>query len=350
MSPPHRDVHAELRAWLVSDEVVGPAGALHAWYDADTDERAFAYPEITGYALTHLTGLADASRPEREVARRATDWLVGRVEAGNLAARDGWENDGIYYFDLAIMANGLFNAAAAFESAEPAHAAEILIDVLVTEIERTGHLPAIPAGQPTGRSGWSVTGRAHMGKALQALAHAGVHGDARVMNAAQAVRDATMSEQQPDGRFRTDERDEVTMLHPHLYAVEGLWCYASATADASAADRARTAAEWVWRHQLPSGGLPRYVGTSGGDPGPEQLDLTAQAVRAAHLTGTTSPAARRATERLLALTVDRGSGRRALPYQPDAPEHHLNTWTTLFAVQALDLVATDATMSWRRLV
>ena len=49
---------AALRRWLASGEPQSPSGAFYAWVEED-GSPSFEYPEITGYALTHLAGLAD---------------------------------------------------------------------------------------------------------------------------------------------------------------------------------------------------------------------------------------------------------------------------------------------------
>ena len=346
-----------LRSWLADGEILGPDGAMHAWYDAESGERSFPYPEITGYALTHYASRAEPTGAELTAAEAATAWLLRRIEAGNLAARDGWESGGVYYFDLAMIANGLLAIADRRSLPAAREGADRLVALMVAEIDRCGQLPALPTGQVTRRTGWSVTGRAHMGKAVQCLLHAAhaTPGESRadLDRATAAVVAQTLAEQQPDGRFRTDADDEVTMLHPHLYAVEGLWCHARATGDSRTADAARAGAQWVWRHQLPTGGLPRFVATGrgqgAGDP-PEQLDLTAQAVRAAALTGVEPDAAARAADRLVGVVVDRGGSRAALPYQPESTTRHLNAWVTLFAVQALELASGTSVPDWQLLV
>jgi hypothetical protein len=139
------------------------------------------------------------------------------------------------------------------------------------------------------------------------------------------------------------------MLHPHLYTVEGLWMWGIARGDAAALDRARRATAWAWRHQLPSGGLPRYVSiTRGEEPVPEQFDVTAQAIRAAVMLGYEPSGLKRAIQRLLEVAV-RDAGGAALPYQLGAG--HLNAWASMFGGQALQLVEDGpSAMSWEQLV
>ena len=70
--------------------------------------------------------------------------------------------------------------------------------------------------------------------------------------------------------------------------------WGSATGDQDSIDRARAAVQWVWTHQLHTGGLPRAFAR----PEPiEQLDVTSQAVRMALLLGVRTPGVDRAIER-----------------------------------------------------
>jgi hypothetical protein len=354
MTPLMPAVIHSLRQWLAGPEAVGSDGAYVAWYDADVGEMAFTYPEITGYALTHLAALPDPTDAERARSIRAVEWLSARWRDGDHSARSGWDDDRTYFFDLAMQANGLLLSGVRLDLPDALDVAGDIVSALAEQVRRHGALPAIPPNGPSPRTGWSTQGVAHLAKGVQCLLHARVTIPDRVGtldDVIPAVVAQALDVQRPDGRFVTDPADEVTMLHPHLYAVDGLWCHAQATGDQASARAAQAGAAWVWQHQLPSGGLPRHVPPAGpGVPGPEQLDLTAQAVRAAYLTGTHLAAAERAAERLTDLAVPRAAGSAALPYQPGSGRLHLNTWVTLFAGQALGLASGGHPVSWQELV
>lgn len=342
-----------LRRWLEAGEIVSPSGAYYAWYDLSSEEPSFEYPEITGYALTHLASQPDITAGERATAARAAAWLVSRWRDGDRSARSGWDDGRVYYFDLAMEANGLLLAGSRFDMPDASDIGREIVEALCAEVEGSGYLPALPGGFSGSRRGWSTEGVPHMGKALQCALHARVlfpgTGDA-LQELVDALVIQTVKHQDFDGRFVTDPSDEVTMLHPHLYAVEGLWCHAQATGSVTSAEAAAAGAAWVWAHQLPSGGLPRYVEVAaGGAQPPEQLDLTAQAVRAAFLTNTNESDAARAAQRLVELAVPRANGASALSYQPLSGDSHLNAWVTLFAVQALR-VASGEPLAWQELV
>jgi hypothetical protein len=329
---------------MASGECQSPSGAFYAWVDAETGEPAFEYPEITGYALTHFSAGDDPA--EKDAGARAADWLLERLgSGGDMSARAGWDNEAIYNFDLGMISTGLLAFGRLHGEARWIERGEALARDIAAQIEPDGRLRSI-AGEnaTTDRSAWSTEGGAHVIKLAQCVLAAGDRdAAARLIATAAAI-------QRPDGRFVTHPSDNETMLHPHLYATEGLWCFAEATGDADAHDRARHGAEWAFAHQLGSGGLPRYVATASGDPGPEQFDLTAQAVRMALLTGLRDDRVERAAARLSDCAVGE-DGKLALPYQPELKPNHRNAWVTMFGAQALSLMAPNAPkLRWELLV
>src|SRR5207302_5239339 len=78
-----------------------------AWVELASGEKAYDYAEITGYALTHLAAREELSDDETDVGRRAAEWLTARVRQRRLAARDGWDGDAVYLFDLGMISAGL---------------------------------------------------------------------------------------------------------------------------------------------------------------------------------------------------------------------------------------------------
>jgi hypothetical protein len=303
-------------------------------------EKAYDYAEITGYALTHLAARDELTDDEADVGRRAAEWLTARVRQRRLAARDGWDGDAVYLFDLGMISAGLQSFGGRLDEQRYVDAGLELVELI--EAELAGGIVAVSSRGPRSeRTNWSTHGVVHLAKLAQSLLLAGREEPARrLIDAARAV-------QGPDGHMPTDSESTVTMLHPHLYGAEGLWMWGSAMGDQDAIDRARANVQWVWTHQLQTGGLPRAFGR----PEPiEQLDVTSQAVRMALLLGVHTPAVDRAIERLLEVARER-DGMLAMPYQPGSPDVHLNTWVTMFASQALALAGPGAKpLRWDQLV
>jgi UDP-N-acetylglucosamine 2-epimerase (non-hydrolysing) len=329
-----------LSRWISSGACQSSSGAWAAWVEMASGEKAYDYAEITGYALTHLAANAGLDDDGVAVGRHAAEWLVSRVQQRRLAARDGWDGDAVYLFDLGMISAGLQSFGRRVAEDRYVAAGVELVDLLERELA-DGISPVSSHGPRSERTNWSTLGVVHLAKLAQCCLLA----DRR--EPAQKLIDAARAVQGPDGHMPTDPESTVTMLHPHLYGAEGLWMWGSATGDQDAIDRARANVQWVWTHQLSTGGLPRAFGR----PEPiEQLDVTSQAVRMALLLGVRTPAVDRAIERLLEVARER-EGMLALPYQPGSPDVHLNTWVTMFASQALALAVPGAEpLRWNELV
>jgi hypothetical protein len=343
---------AGLRTWLSSGACQSPSGAFVAWCDLTARSRSYDYPEITGYALTFLAGQTSLSERECAVGQKAADWLTARVRAGALAARDGWDTNAIYLFDLGMIASGLLSFGRRMEVERYLETGLQLANFLRRETSSTKSIsPVSRHGPRSRRVSWSSRGVAHLAKLAQALLLADeVEGQADGSGSARLI--GTVERlQAADGRIQTDEEGAATMLHPHLYAAEGLWIWGSATGDRDALERAKTAVEWVWTQQLRDGGLPRSAPRRReAGPALEQSDVTAQAVRLALMLGLRSAACDRAVTRLIELARNHDAG-LAVAYQPGSPDQHLNTWATLFAAQALAAATPKVgAISWRQLV
>lgn len=349
----NRALFDSLRVWLASGDCQSEHGAFYAWKDATTGIPAFEYPEITGYALTHFARREDLTAQERAAGERASDWLLDRLGAGNFSARAKWDSDAIYNFDLGMIATGLITfGTRVAEERYIAFGCEIA-EQLRAQIESATGFSSIDPRQPTssGRSGWSVDGYAHLLKCIQCILLAAHHRVAGMDNAARTLLALVTPFQQKDGRFVTDARDAVTMLHPHLYALEGLWIWGTARQDANAIALARRGIEWAWASQLPTGGFPRFVAVvPDRDPAPEQMDVTSQMLRMALALNPQLPGIEHGFARLREIVTPAAQG-AALVYQPASGQVHQNAWVSLFGAQAIEMAAVSpAILDWQTLV
>ncbi len=337
-----RSTAAGLKAWIGSGACQSLTGAFVAWVDFVSGRFAYDYAEITGYALTYLAHQGTLTA-ELNVGHGAASWLAERVRRGVYAAREGWDNEAIYLFDLGMIATGLYSFGRRTQTRRYIDAGQRLVDFLAAEVCSGSISPLARQSPASGRDNWSTHGVVHLTKLVQPFLLA------RRQEPAATLVESTMSMQFSDGRMPTDPNDAGTMLHPHLYAAEGLWMWGVAQGDEDALERSRAAVDWAWSHQLESGCLPRSV-TDGQPDGVEQCDLTAQAVRLALLLGSRPPGLDRAIARLVEV-AQQVKGKLALPYQPASGELHLNTWASMFGAQALSLASPGAPrLAWHQLV
>jgi hypothetical protein len=337
---------ARLRAWLAAGDIQSPDGAFCAWRE-EAGPLAFEYPEITGYALTWLAAQDEPTDEEKSAGERAAHWLLVRLQDGPLPAHAGFDDGAVYTFDLGMIASGLISFGRRYELGELVKGGEALAKRLGELFIEEREPPALdPSGPPSTRApAWSNGPNPHIAKCVQAMLLADERRAAeRLIAHAAASQDAA-------GYYRTQEQADLVMLHPHLYTVEAMWMWGTAREDEVAIEGARRATEWAWSHQLPDGGLPRLVALGDDRPEPvEQLDVTAQAVRAALLVDAEVDGLSRAVERLCTLARPVGGG-AALPYQPRSGQRHLNAWVTMFGAQALTLAAAEQpALMWHELV
>ncbi len=338
-----------LRGWLGSGPIGSLDGAFFAWLDEASGRSTFEYPEITGYALTYLMGREDLSSGELERALGAADWLRGRLDRGDLSARDGWDHGAHYSFDLGMIATGLILFGQRCESEGHKSTGIALAARLRDAAASATGLSAILEGSPsTSRTGWSTEGRAHLLKIVQSLLlaeEAGLNGSRDA--AAKLVGDLSTL-QRSDGSFPTQPGDEKTMLHPHIYTIEGLWIWSEATGETFPLDQAREGMEWAWEQQLDTGGFPRSAGADNLAEAAEQGDVTAQAVRMTAALGLKPEGFDAAVHRLLTFARPVPGG-AALVYQPESQTPHHNAWVTMFGAQAMEW-ATYGPTAWSTLV
>ncbi len=343
----------DLRRWLASGLCQGESGAFYAWYDAATGMPSFEYPEITGYTLTHFAGRLDPTDAEIVAGRRAADWLLNRFSCQDFSARGDWDSAAIYNFDLGMAASGLIAFGQCVNDRRYIAQGLSLVGELREQLHSDAGLTTLSTRHPlaSARSAWSTRGQAHLIKVVQCFLAAESLG----MSGAGASADLLVAQrtgyQRENGRFITHPHDEETMLHPHLYAIEGLWMHGMAHNDGDALAHARRGTEWAWAHQLPSGGFPRHVRPAvEGEPAIEQCDVTSQAIRMALALCPDLPGIAAALARLQQIAVNTDHG-AALVYQPTAPQRHYNTWVTLFGAQAAEMAADGAAaLTWQKLI
>jgi hypothetical protein len=315
-----------LQRWLAAGPIQDPDGGIYAWCDPQF-RPSYVYPEISGYLLTALASGTDTDDALRERASRCASYLADRVRSGRLGARPPAEA-AIYSFDLAMIATGLMRAHQEFGTPGRAEALR-LAALLRDRILATGALPPLlAADDPLSRRKWSTAGTLHLVKCVQALLLAEQCGLERAREAADALAEATLRRLRARPTPYTCPGSTEIHLHAVLYCAEGLWMYGDARGHHGAHCRARALVDFVLARIDDDGGLPATIG---GAPAANQSDVMAQAIRLGVLT--------EIPREVLAPVVAslgrfvRTAGRwTAVEYRIGSG--HLNTWSTIFAVQA----------------
>jgi len=302
--------------WLQSAGVVRPDGHVLSW--VNPDRPGYAYPEIAGYLLSYLTWEGASTV---ETRNRVASGL-----AADMSARGGVGRWGIdYAFDSAVALTGLLRHERAGGQLPATEMVDRLYAFVVRCVaERTAYVGA----SDTDPSHWSVSYGSHLLKLVIALtAYEGsraVPGHSAPV--AQLVEDLVPL--YDDGRFKVNDLSGETYTHSHCYAVEGLL-----TLEGRGLGEFRSlingAADWLAQIQLEDGGVPsRHDGTVAlGGP---HTDCTAQAVRIWALVDSERYATEISRGAAFLHEMEKGGPFR---YRPDSDD--MNTWATMFAVQAL---------------
>lgn len=322
---PHR---ATLVHWLESEAVVDREGRVWSWHNPE--HPGYAYPEAGGLWLSLM-----AREPEVDEARldRVAAWLRACEQGGGIG-RDGRE----YLFDHGMVVAGRLAWAERRGSAVEGERGSIATMLACLRNNRA----ACPAG-PQMR--WSERFGPHLLKLALPLARwVELREDAEAVQAlvwlAEGLRPAS-----DDGRVPSVGRDGPTYLHACCYAAEGLWRLSEAPLPRALRAEARAQAErtaaWLASVQRADGGLPPWHdGRHGWGPAP--ADVAAQAVRL--WSGLDRERYRGAVERSLGFLATITEPCGGVRYHEDS--HDLNTWATLFTVQALGFAEGRADVRW----
>ena len=317
-----------LLAWLTSDAVLEPDGAVMSWWNAT--HRGYPYPEIAGYMLSTLATEGDATRLQRNriAARLLRDMRPdGSVGRGPTS----------YVFDSAMVLTGLLaHERAGGVIPDPTAVHRLFRYISLTLNERRATTGA-PGGDP---DHWSQSYGCHLLKVAISLAAYGAgEGEAAVRPLVRQLYNE-LSGLYDGGRFRVNSLSDLTYLHAHCYAVEGLLAMDARDAPGRG-PLIEGAATWLARIQDESGGIrARHDGIEA--QGPLRADATAQAVRIWSIVD--REAYGPSIDRALAFLEELFTPDGGLRYEPGSDD--VNTWVSMFALQAFRLAESEEMSQW----
>lgn len=294
--------------WLLESGIQAQNGGFHGWYDTETETYPFLYSEATGYGISTLIRLG-----ETEKATLAAEWLIKNAYWKDLGFRsyyfyrESTFRPAMYSFDNAVCLNALLDLYGVTKKHRYLEYAWRVGDFILRFQEPNGRFAAVFPPQETGR--WSARpGCYHAKNAIPLFRLSEVVGEGKYEGAARRVCEWTLKRQKPDGSF------PVTELHPHCYAAEGL-LYAGVNLSEI---RFFVAAEKAVNHLL-----LREV---------KRPDVLAQKIILMDKLGL------EVSDRVSdLLTFQRNSGGKRVAGGFMFNDRHVNSWTTMFALEALNL-------------
>ena len=354
--------------WLLHSGIrikEGPdKGAMYGWKDLETGVYPFVYNEITGYSITAFSWIYSELGDEvaLDAAKYASYWVLQNMDSHNhllptgKAMLDTFNKKGdltnlVYAFDNGVIVSGLLSLYKITADPKLLYASEAIAQAIIKRFYVSSKLTAVldrnfKSVDRNNDMKWSmVSGPYHSKLALGILDMSDITSNNLYREVSHSICDSVGSLQTPEGRFITNPEKEITYLHPHLYACEGLIYSGIKETNQEYFEKGVNGIKWAIRSMVSNGGiLPRSTIETGLD----QSDCISQLLRLTilcrdHLlrdiefaeTIIIDEVMERLHERLLDFYI---------PYEDDmgAMRYQLNlktacSWCTMFSSQALGL-------------
>jgi len=342
--------------WLINSGIQSAPGGFYAWIDLDAQSPSFLYSEITGYAITTLLFLNRLS-PEGVLidrAQNAADWLLREAmhPCGGFKARayqDGinadplysFNSENIFSFDSGMVLYGLVNLYKQTKQDKLLSSCRECADFLINKMQNPdGSFNSIFSAKTNvninpGDKWSSQPGSFHAKIALGLTDLFEITNEIRYRESAIKVCEFALTKQDATGRFITDNHAQTTHLHPHAYTIEGLIYAGTAFKIAKFIDQAQKAANWMFKHVDKNGVNDIYSPKNAKFGHFQRSDILAQAMRLGLIFNLDKTSLLKARlENYQYLTED---SRQSGGFLYNLQEKHLNSWCSMFALQALVL-------------
>jgi hypothetical protein len=335
-------------------------GAIYGWKNLNPPAYPFIYSEIAGYAVTCFSWIyTELGKPVAlQAAKESADWIIRNMRSCLLVAGsteiDNFDQKGelsnqIYSFDNGIIIIGLLNLYKITRDPNLLTVANLMTEALIERFFDGSKLTAILDASyeaminDCANIKWStISGAYHSKLAIAFLELSRLTNNMLYAKVSNSLCDYAKTLQKSNGRFITNSGSDVTYLHPHLYACEGL-IYAGITQSNENYYRAGLkGVTWAIQQINPTtGGLPRDTGGRS----IEQSDCIAQLLRLSLLCRSQLQKYRKdyfidkvidkLCSRLLDFYIPDGQDQGGMRYQ--LALESACSWCTMFSMQALAL-------------
>jgi uncharacterized protein YyaL (SSP411 family) len=341
--------------WIIESGVQDTNGGFYAWYDCEKDCYSFLYPEITGYAIQFLTGLYESTGKNvfLKKAIAAGDWLL-KIQRKNGAFYckyfDGTKkiDKSLYTFDAGICLSGLLSLYDATSDEKYFKSSLNIANWLLKNQNPDGSFIAgyTPDNSVIEDHHWSRTsGCHHLKNLIPLLKLYDVLEDKKFYDSAERLLKWGLGLQSETGRFYVSYKLEETYSHANCYAIEGILKAAKYFENKTPSKHIISASRWLSKVQNDDGSIWNYHNTE-----KERIktsEALAQAIRIWILTKKFTDTEKSEFE----TNIKRGlsflektqcssgnthsSGGIFYGQRNGEKIRHVNTWATLFTIQAL---------------
>ena len=342
-------------------------GGFNAWFELDQKSYSYAYSEITGYGITTLLYLEDHFEGEQNFlagAVSAAEWLMTHAihPCGGVKTRDyyhateeshlySFDSDNIYAFDNGMVLYGIVNLYKRTGEKKYLDFARYIAEFLIKDMLKEDGLFFAVFNVSNGTrqdDPWkwsSQSGSYHAKLALGFTDLFDVTGEEKYKEIVLRLCRKCITFQEGSGRFITSRADNTTHLHPHCYSAEGLMYAGAYFGEDEFIESATHATTWIFDNQLPDGGIPKKF-TGKEFMNYYRSDILAQSLRLGLLMGVMD----KIDETYFTYFDDLRKKLIDFQYMEEndqaggffygttldgSEKQHLNSWCTMFAVQAL---------------
>lgn len=344
--------------WIIDSGIQSSSGGFYAWYDLKDKKHSFFYSEITGYAITTLLFLHKIFNNNLfiEKAKKAISWIEQYAlhPCGGLRARlyeDDASSDSMYSFtgenifsfDTAMALygiTGLFKLTGEKKYLDISlHIAKFLINKMQ---DKDGSLFPIynpkKDNYPEPKDKWSNQRAGFHAKASLGLLNLfEITKDELYRDSAIKLCEYALSTQEPCGRFITDVINKTTHIHPHCYTIEGLLFAAKALNNSKLFEAAKKAIQWTFKY-VSSSGINEIYEPNSSFNSFQRSDIIAQVLRLGLIFSINEKDKLeflRST--LLTYQYTPKESQQEGGFLYNKGQFHLNSWCTMFSLQALAL-------------
>jgi len=341
--------------WLLSSGIQSKAGGFHSWYDLEKKDHSYLYSEITGYGITALLFLSELLKDKKIIkkAEKAAEWIeriaihpCGGVrtrlykEDSRADAAYSFSGARIFSFDTGMVLYGLISLYKVTNKKRHLDIATKLGDFIIDKMQNSdGSLsPIYDANieeliEPCDK--WSSQSGAFGAKVSMGITDLyRVTKKEKYKEASLKLCNHAISLQDKSGRFITDRLSGSTHVHPHSYAAEGLWYTGTCLDEDKFIRSARGATEWIFNHLASSGINELYSPIENSFNDFMRTDILAQSMRLG-IIFSIKEKIEKLKDLLMGYQYTSGGQRGGFLYSVD--DKHLNSWCSMFALQALAL-------------
>jgi len=332
-------------------------GAFNSWFDVNKKNYPYLYSEITGYGITTLIYLYGLSKEEifLERAKLAADWLIKKAthRSGGILCRyfykktefmGSFENEEMFLFDNGMVLNGITNLYEITKDEKYLKFSKKLADFIISKQKEDGSFYAVYDGKnkklvDDGKK-WSTQSGAFHNKISIGLTNLyKITEDKEYKKSAIKICDYSLKFFKDNGRVVTFSRTGNSLLHPHCYAAEGLYTVGKYFDKKKYLEYSRRATDYLFSIQKSNGGIPQFFKENNLIDF-ERLDILAQTLRLGVLNSINNEKLDKLKKRLIKFQnlnkEQKGGFRYGYDDQGNKYEH-INSWCTMFALQALIL-------------